>query len=355
MQMTDVFSLPSGVQNARNSEGSFIQLDSGKLMYIYTRYCGESSNDNATSDLAACYSDDDGKSWTRKDTIIVDHGDAINVMSVSLLRLQDGRMMLLYLHKKKSAQFGIECIPKVIYSSDEGNTWSAPQNVISLPGYYIINNDRLIQLESGRIVIPVAWAFMSGMDHKDRHSIALIFYSDDGGKTFQKAKDCMLPPWHLESGLQEPGVIEISPGKLWCWSRTSGGFQMISYSEDSGEHWTAPAKSSFLSPCSPMSLKRNPHTGELFAVWNDISERFKKDLPPAQATSWNRTPLVLARSCDNGKTWKDHVLIEKDPACGYCYIGMHFTTDNALLLSYCCGGEKGIVLSESKIKRVQLS
>jgi len=245
-------------------------------------------------------------------------------------------------------------MPKVIYSSDEGNTWSAPQHVISFPGYYIVNNDRLIQLESGRIVIPVAWILMSGMDQKDTHSIALIFYSDDGGKTFQKVKDWMLPPQHSDSGLQEPGVLEISSGKLWCWFRTSEGCQRISYSEDSGEHWTAPAKSQFLSPCSPMSLKRNPHTGELFAVWNDISERFKKDLPPAQDSSWRRTPLVLARSCDNGKTWKDHALIENDPACGYCYIGMHFTNDNALLLSYCCGGKIGIVLSESKIKRVEL-
>ena len=76
-----------------------------------------------------------------------------NVMSVSLLRLQDGRIALFYLRKNSPA----DCRPYLRISADETQTWSEPQRCIEDEvGYYVLNNDRAVQLARGRIVLPVA-------------------------------------------------------------------------------------------------------------------------------------------------------------------------------------------------------
>lgn len=41
-------------------------------------------------------------------------------------------------------------------SRDEGKTWSKPKPTIPDPGYFVLNNDRAVQLKSGRVLLPVA-------------------------------------------------------------------------------------------------------------------------------------------------------------------------------------------------------
>ena len=107
-----------------------------------------------------------------------------------------------------------------------------------------------------------------------------------------------------------------------------------------------------------MSIQRIPATGDLLVVWNDHSGRW--DLPgPYMAdgysanSSWGRTPLVLAVSSNEGKTWKKAKLIEMDHRRGFCYIAIH-PTDEAVLLAYCCGGRGSGVLQDSCIRRITL-
>ena len=86
-----------------------------------------------------------------------------------------------------------------------------------------------------------------------------------------------------------------------------------------------------------MSIKRIPSTGDLLAVWNDHSGRW--DLPEPKEgkfPSRDRTPLVLATSSDESKTWRNARLIEIDPKKGFCYTAIHFV-DDAVLLAYSCG------------------
>jgi hypothetical protein len=114
-----------------------------------------------------------------------------------------------------------------------------------------------------------------------------------------------------------------------------GKRQWQTFSRDGGQVWSPPEPSQFVSPCSPMHVKRIPGTGHLLAVWNDHSERFK--VPKPEPISWARTPLVSAISDDEGKTWKHHKLLEGAPDHGFCYPAIHFNED-AVLLSYNAGG-----------------
>ena len=352
-----VLSLRHKRNNPRNSEGSFITLADGRIMFAYSRYYGTSWRDDATADICARFSSDGGRTWTKRDRILVRNEGGCNVMSVSLLRLQDKRIALFYLRKNSPT----DCRARMRISLNEGKTWSKPVLCIPGPGYFVVNNDRVIQVRGGRLIIPAAYhrskgAFSKKATDEKNHSmfdrgIAMFFLSDDCGRTWKEAKDWWALPVRSESGLQEPGVVELSDGRLYAYSRTSCGCQYELFSEDGGETWSSPRPSVFRSPRSPLSIKRIPSTGDLLAVWNDHSGRWR--LPPAQPSSWGRTPLVIAVSKDDGMTWQSHQPIETDPDRGFCYTAIHFT-EEALLLAYCCGGRRGAVLQDTCIRRIPL-
>lgn len=107
-----------------------------------------------------------------------------------------------------------------------------------------------------------------------------------------------------------------------------------------------------------MNIKRMPGTGDLLAVWNDLTPRWgvpKKTLVEGWAndSSWGRTPLVVAVSKDDGKTWRHARAIEVDPLRGFCYPAVH-VTDDAVLLAYCCGGPISGVLQDLCIRKIAL-
>src|SRR5690606_11255730 len=108
--------LNPGENNPRNSEGDFIKLKDGRILYIYSHFVGHSSSDFGQSHLAARYSSDEGNTWTDSDEIVVENEGAMNVMSVSLLRLQNGQIALFYARKNSIH----DCIPYMRISSDEG-------------------------------------------------------------------------------------------------------------------------------------------------------------------------------------------------------------------------------------------
>ena len=94
----DVVWVGTGEGNPRNSEGDFIQLADGRLLFVYTHFTG-GNEDHSTAFLAGRYSDDGGLTWTTEDVTIVPNEGRQNVMSVSLLRLQNGQITLFFLVK----------------------------------------------------------------------------------------------------------------------------------------------------------------------------------------------------------------------------------------------------------------
>jgi hypothetical protein len=356
-------------RNARNSEGAFITLENGRVLLIYTKYGGD-NNDDGSADLASRFSDDRGKTWSDTDRVVIKRDRAAtNVMSVSLLRLIDGRIMLAFLRKEDHAR---SCIPMVCFSTDEAKSFSTPQRIVPHAGYFVVNNDRVIQLRDGRLVVPAGLhRFRLGFEPPGKFagipdtthgrlaegSLCTFFLSDDGGAQWYESTSGYFESWTNGGGLQEPGVIELNDGTLWSWARAhaagleqSHAFQWESFSSDRGRNWRPARPSAFRSPNAPMSVKRIPSTGDLLAIWCDHSGRWK--LPKPKPASWTRTPLVSAVSRDDGRTWQHHRLIEKSPDHGYCYTAIHFV-DDAVLLGYCAGGSSTkIVLDRLRVRRM---
>ena len=345
--------LRHGPGNPRNSEGAFVRLADGSIYLLYTRYRGESHHDDSTADLCGMISQDGGQTWVSLGTVV--KSEHMNVMSVSLLRLQDGRIALVYIQKSAIGNtWQVDCRPVIRFSSDEAKTWSEPQLITQVPSVYLtVNNDRLVQLRNGRLIVPASYFPYNDQKTYLRRGIGVFYLSDDGGMTWHQSRFCYPPSW-LNTGLEEPGVIELADSKLMGWFRTGGGCQYKSFSYDCGETWTDPVPApEFSSPQSPLSMKRNPQSGELFAVWNDYDPYF---YVPFETFRTSRTPLVIARSRDEGKTWGGKTVLENSPVHGFAYTAMLFN-GNDLLLEYCCGGgnDSSSMLQISKINVIHIN
>lgn len=313
-----VLMLPRGENNPRNSEGDFITLRDGRILFVYSHYTGNSSDDHASAFLAGRYSGDGGKTWTTNDQVIIEKEGDMNVMSVSLLRLKNGKIALFYLKKNSLT----DCIPQMRSSSDEGKTWSAPTPCITdRKNYFVLNNNRVIQLKSGRLLMPVAMHDTKPGESFNNQGVLYCYYSDDSGKTWRSSAEIPNPGNILT---QEPGVVELKDGRVMMFIRTDSGVQQLSYSKDKGKTWSALEPSTIASPVSPASLVRVPSSGKLLLVWNNNDGSNPK-------TKGRRTPLTTAISSDEGKTWSSLKNIEDDPKGSFCYTAIHFTKDHVLL------------------------
>lgn len=169
--------------NLRSGEGCVQVLNDNSLMAVYGIFEGGSDHDKAK--LVKRISDDGGITWTQPKLLLKSPPDALNLMSLSTLRLADGRLGMIYLQKQALN----DCRPRFVTSSNEGKTWSKP--VVVIPethnSYYVGNNDRLVQLKSGRLLMPCT-------DHGQNlakgilaHGNSGCCYSDDAGATWQMA------------------------------------------------------------------------------------------------------------------------------------------------------------------------
>ena len=351
-----VFSRGPAEGYTRHSEGAFLRLKDDSIFFVYSRFTGN-YHDDAPSDLAATISRDEGQTWSEPATLIpASLFNVENIMSVSLMRMANDDVGLFYIVKRSA---GVSDVV-LSRSSDEGKTFYAT-TVCTLPdrqGYYVLNNDRVERLKSGRLVMPLAYhrgSYEQGgkIGWLDGKGFLCFLLSDDDGRTWFEAPDCVYPPFTgSRSGLQEPGVIEKENGVLWAYARTDRAYQYESYSLDGGMHWTGAQPSRFTSPESPLKIKRRPETGDLYAVWNPIPKYNGREISRA---GWGRIPLVWAVSKDDGVTWSEQKIIESEEGHGYCYPAIFFTRDNSMLVAYCAGGaDDGICLARLTIKKIDL-
>lgn len=326
--------LEPGEGNPRNSEGDFIQLNNGQILFIYSHFTG-GTGDNASAYLAGRISNDNGKSWSNEDVQILENEGGMNVMSVSLLRLQNDELALFYLRKNSED----DCIPFIRFSTDEAKTWSEPVRCIAGDGYFVVNNDRLVLLKNGRIIFSAAqheapnWA----------NGKITSCYSDDNGKTWAQSTQVANPENIV---LQEPGIVELKNGQLMMFCRTDAGVQYFSYSSNNGESWTPIEPGNIKSPLSPASIERIPETGDLLLLWNNNYEQV--------GDGGKRTPFNLAISKDEGKTWEKIKAVESDPEGWYCYTAIEFIGGH-VLLGHCAGDRRtNNGLSTTQITRLSL-
>lgn len=349
--------------NPRNSEGSFVTLKDGSVLFAYSRYSGGDSNDGAPADIYGCISTPDGEDFSPAFPFLT-HGelDAVNLMSVSLIRMNNGDIGMFFLVKRRPYQ----CIPHFMRSCDEGKTWQKPAPCIAEPGYYVVNNDRVIKSGKGTFMFAAAHTpVKAGADadgitfKKDAVSLPAsvwVYVTEDDGVTWNKraeiAYDYPDKPY-FSAGWQEPGLLEESDGTLRMMIRTEFGRIYESIGSRDGTTWSRPVPSAFTSPQSPISMKRLSG-GETLYVWNPIPLWNGKSQNVRGIWTGARSPLCAALwSGDKIPSGRE---IENDESRGYAYTAIHELADGSVLLAYCAGGpEDGGMLNRLRIKKLRQS
>ncbi len=327
--------------HARRSEGDFHVRTDGTVVYYYSNFV-KTSADDAFSYIAARYSTDGGQTWSSNDEVVFPDRVAagINEKHISLLRLQNGEVAMFYLIDNRlegEDQNGQLIYPVVRISQDDGLTWSEP--IVCTPGVQAAfpNNDRVIQLEDGRIIMPAAYGGGGS-----------CWYSDDNARSFKLGQVVKLD----DVALQEPGIVELYDGRLLMFMRTNTTYQYLSYSDDRGESWSAAVPSSIRSPLSPASIERIPGTQDLVMVWNYNWQ------PWIEWTFLVRSPYNAAVSKDNGLTWENIQTIYEDKLLWYCYSALEFIRhdgqDYLLLGHTASGGIASERLADEWITRIRL-
>ncbi len=329
----------------RAGEGSAVLLKNDSIMLVYCQFAGKEDHNRAS--IVSRISTDGGISWSLAREIIKKNPESLNVMSPGLLRLDNGRLALVYIEKFSLT----DCTPCICFSDDEGESWSEPSLITKRGRYNVVVNDRLIQTSGGRLLIPAAVHSYNEADGSwNNTNLCIVYYSDDCGLSWNqsnyldgiKPSDAAIPHnltedkraiWEtiLQEGIctQEPGLVELSDGKIMLWTRTAGGYMYRSISQDNGETWSAfKPVTSIISPLAPQSIKRLPGSSRLICFYNDRrGESFLID-----NWSW-RTPLTVATSDDDGKTWSALGNIESTDH-NYCYTSILFFAGKLLLTYY---------------------
>ena len=187
-------------------------------------------------------------------------------MSVSLLPLRDGSVGLFFI--KKFSNY-LDTI--MLSKSFDGKTWTEPKRILPEDGYYVLNNDRVIRLADGRIVMPYSYHWIHDLESKNGKKThfepgkIFIYGSDDEENFYRLSQGYTIN--NSKAGCQEPLLIQHKDGRVECYIRTDIGCQLkMTAKDDTLLEWTEPEKTGFVSLEAPISMKYIDDD-TLLAIW----------------------------------------------------------------------------------------
>lgn len=331
----------------RSGEGSAIQLADGRLLLMYSQF-RDGTSDHSPADIVKRYSADGGRTWSPREVVFSRPPGSTNVMSASLLRLQDGRIGCVILVKWTQST---RCIPNWTTSADDGQTWAPLRPMTDETAYFVGNNDRLVQLRNGFLVFPYARHANTPARFEPNADCGILL-SRDGGRTWAKTadenrfrKEWYVPPEPFRRDrvppaianrvdnrsdiFQESGVVELESGRLMMWVRSTAHVY-LSYLDRLDGKWEPFRPAAGINVClGPQTIKRLPGSPRLVMLYNDRGK-----LGYGEPGFSFRTPLSVAVSDDEGKTWKKLPPIESSDARNYCYFSLLFFDDRFLVSYY---------------------
>lgn len=326
----------------RHSEGDLVRLEGGELLAVWSRF--SASSDHARAQVVGRRSSDAGRTWGDIFPVASlsepSHRLNSNLMGPSLLPLKNkSRILMTYSGKEELEPENSDFNRRIRCSifgrfTEDGREFSPPFLISDRDHYYICIAARVLQLSSGRILVPVAVDLNPGQEFGWKEQSCLTFFSDDGGANWKRGQPCTLPAEEYHSldsfrrTLQEPGLIELRDGRIFMVIRTRRGHPFRSFSEDGGETWSAPKPmEEITAPASPQTLIRLPDSDHVAMVYNNN--------PKGAEAAWSdRRPLALAVSSDEGDRFHFRQLIEEKECRCWSYPACRIYGDDFYLLTY---------------------
>ena len=309
----------------RNMGADIVELRDGTLFLAFSQWLG-GTGDYDNSQVCGMRSSDRGRTWSESFRIIVPCTGFETVRMPCLLRLNDGQLVMFLRFRTSVADTWvgmIRCKDEEKLTEGEAN-WTEPVRISPPPpGRHILLNNRAVRVHTGRILIPVAspWPW----DREDRRGTDIrswCLLSDDDGDSWSPSETMLEGP---KRGLMEPYVVELADGRLLMLLRTQMDAQYQSLSSDGGRTWSEARPGPLVSPESPAAVRREPETGLLMVVWNHAK---------VGRHTFDRTPLTVAFSQDEGQHWFGNIDLEADASRSYSYPSINFIGDRAFVTYY---------------------
>ncbi len=255
-----------------------------------------SSSDHGNIDLVLRRSTDGGKTWLPLQ-VLVDDGLNACQNPAPVVDRKTGTIILPFTKKDASTNEGAilkkEGPPITVWvtrSSDEGATWSPPEDITSQASkpeflWYATGPGHSIQLHDGTLLVPCDHSL--GPDKEQWYSHAIL--SKDGGNTWQlggvagpKTNECI--------------AVELADGRVYLNMRSYHGDnrRRVSFSEDGGLTWSSvQADAALIEPVCQASAVR------AVLKQNGVKECIVFSNPAGT----KREKLTVRLSYDEGATW----------------------------------------------------
>jgi sialidase-1 len=208
-------------------------------------------------------------------------------------------------------------------SSDDGLTWSKPQEMTatfepfraSYPWKVIATGPgHGIQLNSGRLVVPIWLAYGKTGDHSP--SASATIYSDDHGQTWL-AGEIAVPNEGEYGNPNETMVSSLSDGSVMLITRSvsKANRKLVTVSADGATKWSKPIFHDQLwEPICMASITPHPSQAGTLLFSNPHSLARDKEDQEIPAGRGKRQNLSIKLSRDDGKTWPINRTLESGPS-----------------------------------------
>lgn len=293
--------------------------------------------DLGNNDLVLKRSKDNGQTWSPME-IVYDEGDKVTIGNPTpVIDSSTGTIRLVFGRDARNVL--------VMTSRDDGRTWSKPVDITSQVTrpewkFYGVGPGVGIQLRhgphAGRLIIP---AYHRTTQDKSGPTIAHVFFSDDGGESWQASRDVgihMCENQIVETvGSNGPEILLNARNH---WARSGGrpdlaGKRIISRSRDGGMTWSDPEfDETLIEPTCQASLFR----------YSEKDGENPGRILFANPASTSRSRITVRMSMDEGRTWPVQRLI--DPGRG-AYSSLAVLKDKQIGVLYESGSYKRITFA----------
>lgn len=331
----------AGVSDTGNEHFLVCEAKDGSLIAIWTQSSVENYSPDTPADqhIAFARSTDEGKTWTKPRIIAGPKkaGDGYMASWGYPLVSKKGRIYVLYSQHigKYDSFFHHTGQLDGIYSDDQGATWSKPQNIavarsindnpdtnmppnmlcwqkplrLGKDGKYFAGFTRWTSF-AVREPIPLKnlasadsrvefMRFENVDDNPEPRDLKISWFMSN-----EKALAVPFPKVPQNSVCQEPSIVKLPDGRLFCVMRTGAGSPFWSVSADTGETWTQPRRllrkdggDPLLHPISPCPIYdvggNEAGSGRYVLFIHNNDGKFTGYRPNPLVTGFNRRPIYL--------------------------------------------------------------
>lgn len=292
------------------------------------RNCSDAGDIN----LVMKRSDDNGKTWSEMKVI---WDDGINTCGnpVPIIDQSTGRIFLMMNWNWTTDTYS-KIVSRtsedtrrvyIMYSDDDGVTWSSPQDITTNTKmaswtWHSAGPCHGIQVRQGkfkgRLIAPCSF-----VEADSKKSYAYIIYSDDHGKTWQMGN-----PYN-KTGAGESTIAELSDGSLMLNMRSNTGLRFVAVSKDGGLNWENFNNYKLIDPACQGSLLSYQNGQDNYLFFSNPSSTTKRE------------NMKIQMSTNDGKNWNTSCSVHEGPA-GYSDIVMISDTTIGILYEW-GDGESG--------------